>query len=112
MRMLLAALLAWLMPSRGTHRAATPIDVHALPLDEPLHGETARAMRDALRKPLGETAKAKLTILRAEDHAIVRPYLVAWEQQQERQRQRERRTAAVLATAGIDFPYGPQGRTA
>ncbi|MFD5454352.1 hypothetical protein [Streptomyces olivaceus] len=34
---------------------------------------------------------------------LVRPYVVAWEREQERQRQRDRRTAAALATLGVDF---------
>jgi hypothetical protein len=36
--------------------------------------------------------------------ALVRPYLIAHEQQREAHRQRERRRALVLATMGIDYP--------
>ncbi|MFB7575823.1 hypothetical protein [Streptomyces sp. NPDC056165] len=43
--------------------------------------------------------------LRGEDVALVRPYLIAHEREQEWQRQRDRRTALALATLGIDF-YG------
>ncbi|MEU5343218.1 hypothetical protein AB0H18_20665 [Streptomyces sp. NPDC020766] len=50
--------------------------------------------------------------LRREDHfgvivadalPLVRPYVIQQEQERERQRQRDRRTAATLATLGIDF---------
>ncbi|WP_405860135.1 hypothetical protein OG407_20905 [Streptomyces sp. NBC_01515] len=43
------------------------------------------------------------TYLRGEDTPLVRPYLVAYEREQERLRQRDRRTALTLATLGIDF---------
>ncbi|MFZ4297960.1 hypothetical protein ACOZE3_08550 [Streptomyces cinereoruber] len=35
--------------------------------------------------------------------ALVRPYYVRFEEDQERWRQRDRRTALFLATVGIDF---------
>ncbi|MFJ6987633.1 MULTISPECIES: hypothetical protein [unclassified Streptomyces] len=41
--------------------------------------------------------------LRGEDTPLIRPYLLAYEREQERRRQRDRRTAATLATLGIDF---------
>ncbi|NEB63511.1 hypothetical protein G3I61_28280 [Streptomyces diastaticus] len=42
--------------------------------------------------------------LRGEETPLIRPYLLAWEREQERRRQHDRRTAAALATLGIDFP--------
>ncbi|WP_432110766.1 hypothetical protein [Streptomyces sp. YPW6] len=39
----------------------------------------------------------------AEQIALVRPYLIAHERDRERRLQRERRTAATLATLGIDY---------
>ncbi|WP_166802813.1 MULTISPECIES: hypothetical protein [Streptomyces] len=45
-------------------------------------------------------------ILRGEDGALVRPYLIAWEQEQERRGRRDRRRATVLAALGQDFAAG------
>lgn len=64
------------------------------------------------RRPLGVERPAhwppltalRAQILRGEDVALIRPYLVAWEQEQERRRQRDRRRAALLATLGQDCP--------
>ncbi|SCD74983.1 hypothetical protein GA0115245_114727 [Streptomyces sp. di188] len=105
MRSLLAALLALFLPSRGRRRATpapvptapAPVNVRSVPVDEPLWGASARAV--------GE-------VLRGEDVALVRPFVVAWERQRERELQRERRTASTLATMGIDYPYGHQGHAA
>ncbi|MGV9238006.1 hypothetical protein [Streptomyces nigra] len=44
--------------------------------------------------------------LRGEDTPLIRPYLIAWEREQERQRQKDRRRAAVLATLGQDYTAG------
>lgn len=44
--------------------------------------------------------------LRGEDHALVRPYLVAHERQEEARRQRARRRTLWLAVHGIDV--GPR----
>ncbi|MEV0924027.1 hypothetical protein AB0I99_02620 [Streptomyces spongiicola] len=45
-------------------------------------------------------------ILRGEDGALVRPYLIAWEQEQERRGRRDRRRATVLAALGREFAAG------
>ncbi|MFF0399374.1 hypothetical protein ACFYSJ_26960 [Streptomyces sp. NPDC005248] len=86
MRTLLAALLAWLMPSTGKRRA-----------------DTAPAHPAPKRIPWPTTQPYDGPVLRGEDVALIRPYLLAYEQQREAQRQRDRRTAAALATMGIDF---------
>ncbi|MFF0086071.1 hypothetical protein ACFYR1_41220 [Streptomyces canus] len=44
--------------------------------------------------------------LRGEDHALVRPYLVAHERREEARRQRARRRVLWLAVHGIDV--GPR----
>jgi hypothetical protein len=83
MRTILALILGWLMPAKGSHRATqepatvptTPRPVRPIPA--PLNGH---------------------------DVALIRPYLVAWETEQEQHRQQERRRAAVLATFGQDYP--------
>jgi hypothetical protein len=84
MRTLLALILGWLMPAKGTHRAApepaaapAPVRRSTRPVPVPLDGEAV---------------------------ALIRPYLTAWETERERGRQRERRRAAVLATLGQDYP--------
>ena len=41
--------------------------------------------------------------LAGEEVSFVRPYLVAWEAERGRRLQRERRTAAALASFGIDY---------
>lgn len=45
-------------------------------------------------------------VLRGEDTALVRPYLVAHERRQEERRQRARRRVLWLAASGVDF--GPR----
>ncbi|MFJ9996095.1 hypothetical protein [Streptomyces werraensis] len=44
--------------------------------------------------------------IEADGLPLVRPYVIAWEREQEQRRQRERRRAAVLATLGQDYPAG------
>lgn len=111
MRTLLALLLSWLMPSTGKRRAQTAdqistpdtadtptprliITPSALGVEQPSH-----------RPPLPRRPQ----VLRGEDVALIRPYLIAWEQEQERRRQRDRRRAAVLATLGQDCPASMLG---
>lgn len=59
------------------------------------------------RRPLPDHVQARRAPLDGHAHALVRPYVVTREQGRAaelvRRVQRERRTAAVLATAGIDY---------
>jgi hypothetical protein len=98
MRTLVERLLRIFLPAQGSRRAqARPTATVAVRVDEPLYGSAARAVGVRLR---------------GEDVALVRPYVVAWERQREREAQRERRTAAALATCGVDYPHGHQGSAA
>ncbi|GFH34025.1 hypothetical protein SCWH03_02300 [Streptomyces pacificus] len=114
-RTLLALLLSWLMPSTGRRRAQTaPRGTHAPP-----NRGTADAPARRLfitRRPLGVERPAhwppltalRAQILRGEDGALIRPYLIAWEQEQEQERRgrRDRRRATVPAALGRDFASG------
>jgi hypothetical protein len=59
----------------------------------------------ALQLPadLPEHVRERFRPLPADDVPLIRPYLVEHEREVERQLQRERRTAAALATLGIDY---------
>jgi hypothetical protein len=87
MRKLIRRAAEWLMPSRGKHCAGTA----------PVPAQPAPAPRT-----LVVTTRPVLDIIDGDATAMVRPFLVAHEQ--ERQRQAERRIALALATMGIDFP--------
>lgn len=54
-------------------------------------------------RPLPDHIAERSRPLVGEEVAFVRPYLVAWEAEQERRLQHERRTAAALASLGIDY---------
>ncbi|KOX19333.1 hypothetical protein ADL06_29695 [Streptomyces sp. NRRL F-6491] len=91
------------MPSTGTRRASA---------SRPANGPTppASPTRRLLitREPVDTGLPALRSpreprYLRGEDVALVRPYYVRFEEDQERRRQRDRRTALFLATVGIDF---------
>jgi hypothetical protein len=56
--------------------------------------------------PVGRAPRITGGVLRAEDVALVRPYVVAFERRREAQRQRDRRRALWLALHGIDV--GPR----
>ncbi|WP_405418221.1 hypothetical protein [Streptomyces microflavus] len=92
MRNPIAALLAWLLsvcaPGSGRRRPeGAPVDPDA----------RARATRPRSPYGLGER-------LAGEDSALVRPYLVAYERQEERARQHLRRLSLVMAADfGIDL---------
>ncbi|MET9954550.1 hypothetical protein ABZ135_23820 [Streptomyces sp. NPDC006339] len=58
--------------------------------------------------PVPEHVRARRMPLRGEDTALIRPYALA-EDTLEFGIIRERRTAAVLATLGVDYPYGYSG---
>ncbi|MEU6650487.1 hypothetical protein ABZ904_13805 [Streptomyces sp. NPDC046900] len=91
MRTLLEWLLSLLLPAQGKRRAES----------EP----AAPILRAPAQRPAGDA-------IDADTLPLVRPYLVAWERRQEREAQRERRTAAALASFGVDYPYGPQAGVA
>lgn len=92
---LIAALLAWFLPARGRRRAAA--------------SQPAQRVRSALP---AHRSPRPAEVLDADSLPLVPRYLVHHERAQEALRQRERRTAAALATLGIDYPYGPQGSAA
>jgi hypothetical protein len=103
-RSLLAVLLSWLMPSTGKRRATPP--AHTVPTqrltDEPTRRLTITRSAVGVEIPSHRSPRPP-AYLRGEDTPLIRPYLLAYEREQERRRQRDRRTAATLATLGIDF---------
>ncbi|CAG7626065.1 hypothetical protein [Actinacidiphila bryophytorum] len=102
MRSLLALILSWLMPSTGKRRATPPTPTPHL-TDEPTRRLTITRAAVGVELPSHRSPRPP-AYLRGEDTPLIRPYLVAHEREQERRRQRDRRTAAALATLGIDFP--------
>jgi hypothetical protein len=89
MRELIRWVLSLFLPPSGKRRSTEPAE--PAPVARPVPPvRPARAERFA---PLDGGAVA-----------LVRPYLVAWEREQERRRQRDRRRAAVLASLGQDYP--------
>ena len=86
-------LLEWppslFLPARGKRRADTA------PAVQPAPTPVRRLVR---------TTRPAARIIDGDATALVRPFLVAHEKEQERQRQAERRVALALATMGIDFP--------
>ncbi|GAQ68957.1 hypothetical protein T45_00677 [Streptomyces turgidiscabies] len=104
MRTLLALILSWLMPSTGKRRATPPAPTEHHPLtDEPTRRLTITRSAVGVELPSHRSPRPP-AYLRGEDTPLIRPYLIAHEREQERRRQRDRRTAATLATLGIDFP--------
>jgi hypothetical protein len=89
-RSLLLATLALFLPARGKRRAN--------------HTPPPAVPRPTVR-PVRRTPKHSAP-LDGHEVALVRPYLIAWEREQEQRRQRERRRAAVLATMGQDYAAG------
>ncbi|MEU2584785.1 hypothetical protein ABZ612_17870 [Streptomyces avermitilis] len=90
---LLEPLLRLLLPGTGRRRrTAATAPAHRRPTHSYDHGQTARHSGS---RPL-----------RGEDNAMVRPYLVAHERNEEARRQRARRRALWLAVHGIDI--GPR----
>ncbi|MGP8301708.1 hypothetical protein [Streptomyces inhibens] len=81
-------LLRWLLPTRGRHRSTG-----ALP---------AASHEDAPTLVLPRVLVQQPGLLRGEDVALIRPYVLTSEERQERRLQRGRRRALVLATYGID----------
>ncbi|MEU5366645.1 hypothetical protein ABZ354_24775 [Streptomyces sp. NPDC005925] len=95
MRNLIAALRARFPASRGTR----PGGPHPVP--------TPPAA--AIPSPAPRSSRRVTDAIPADAVPVVRPYVVHWERHCERRMQQERRVAAVLATFGADYPYGPQG---
>ncbi|MFE0701158.1 hypothetical protein [Streptomyces sp. NPDC058872] len=58
--------------------------------------------------PTPDHVHARNTMLCGEDTPLIRPYVLA-ENTMKLGAVRERRTAAVLATLGVDYPYGYAG---
>ncbi|MDX2646137.1 hypothetical protein PV341_21755 [Streptomyces sp. PA03-1a] len=79
---LISALVARFLPARGRGQAEALQSAQPVP--------TYRSPRPA-------------EVIDADDLPLVPHYLVAFELRREQQAQRERRTAAVLATMGIDY---------
>jgi hypothetical protein len=61
------------------------------------------APRPRQTHPLPAHVEERFRPIIGEQVALVRPYLINFEQQHERDLQRERRTAAALADLGIDY---------
>lgn len=98
MRDLIALLVHWLRAllghaQPGRHSAAYL--AHTPPRPAP------RLSPD--ESPLPPHVAERFRPLDAEQVALVRPYLIAYEQERERRLQKERRTAATLATLGIEY---------
>lgn len=104
MRTVLALILSWLMPAQGKRRAATEGE-HTTHSPDTADEPTQRLIitRNAVGVVRPAHSPRSPEYLRGEDISLIRPYLIAWEREQEQQRQRDRRTAATLATLGIDF---------
>ncbi|MCX5524146.1 hypothetical protein OG342_14915 [Streptomyces bobili] len=111
MRTVLALILSWLMPSTGKRRAAAEgvdtVGPIARTADEPTialraGGVVRPASRSTWPTPLAQD-QDHFGVIVADGLPLVRPYVIQNEQERERQRQRDRRTAATLATIGIDF---------
>ena len=105
-RLVLAWVSALLAPrASGRHRARpasrAPRATYPLPVQGPLRAPRRpdpRALPRA-RSPYGLEAP-----LRGEDVELIRPYLIAYEEQQREQQRRERRRALVFAAHfGIDL---------
>ncbi|MGW2562582.1 hypothetical protein ACWCXB_25705 [Streptomyces sp. NPDC001514] len=77
-------LLRFLLPARGCHRGA---------VRPPVVGPDTPTLR---------LPRVHVPLLRGEDTALVRPYLVALEQRQKARLQAARRRALLFAVHGID----------
>lgn len=98
MRDLIALLTHWLRAllghtRPGRHSAAYLSPTPPRPASRPSHNE----------RPLPPHVVERSRPLDAEQVALVRPYLIAHERDRERRLQKERRTAAALATLGIEY---------
>ncbi|MFJ5303784.1 hypothetical protein [Streptomyces sp. NPDC088350] len=82
-------LLRFLLPGPGSRRRVVAAPARQRPTPAYADGHTAR--------------RAGSRPLRGEDHAMVRPYLVAHEQRAEAKRRRARRRALWVAVHGVDI---------
>ncbi|KOG21274.1 MULTISPECIES: hypothetical protein [Streptomyces] len=117
MQDLIAALLAWLLgvlaPGCGQRRAGTPppFPAYARGVEEsrPTTTPARQSPRERIGSPQGSTTHPRppyglAETFAGEDTALIRPYLIACERQEERARQRWRCVSLVLAADfGIDL---------
>lgn len=97
MRDLIALLSHWLRVLLGHATPGRHAAAHFA------HDPAPMSRPQTTARPVPEHVRERFRPLIAEQVALVRPYLVAYEQQREQRLQRERRTAAVLAEVGIDY---------
>ncbi|MEV0370771.1 hypothetical protein AB0I10_13220 [Streptomyces sp. NPDC050636] len=94
-----------ILPPFGRHRAAetyaTSEPRAVTPSGRLIHVPMVRG-EDAPTLALPRVTVRHSGLLRGEDTALIRPYLLTPEERQERRAQRERRRALILATYGID----------
>ncbi len=99
---LVSGLRGWVRsppPRTAALPALDGVPLHLVPVPVPVARRRGREWPPAPRSPYGLD-----TPLDGEETALVRPYLVEYEQRQERARQRRRRLARVLAADfGVDF---------
>lgn len=88
MRNLIAVLLAWFLPPRGTHRA------------EPVRTRPACALPRLLPS---FRAPRPADVIEADGLPVVRPYVLHHEREQMRKQQRAGRAASLRAVAGCYF---------
>lgn len=109
MRDLIARALLWvlriLLPAHGRHSTTAP-QPHPTPDPAPVSPWSS-----PWSTPTPAHVIERHTPLRGEDIALVRPYVPTGDYDTLNLRlvQRERRTAAVLATLGVDWPYTYDG---
>ncbi len=89
------------MPSTGKRRATSPAPTQHPLTDQPTRRLTITRSAVGVELPSHRFPRPP-AYLRGEDTPLIRPYLIACEREQERRLQRDRRTAATLATLGID----------
>ncbi|MFE0643407.1 hypothetical protein ACFW2Y_17615 [Streptomyces sp. NPDC058877] len=75
---------------------------------KPLPALTGPPMRPCPTTPTPEHVRARRAPLRGEDTPLIRPYVLV-DETLDLGIIRERRTAAVLATLGVDYAYGYTG---
>jgi hypothetical protein len=68
--------------------------------------EPIREIRQPESVPIRRRRLQESAQLVSEEAALIRPYVIAWEREQERRRQRERRQAALLPRVGQTFARG------
>ena len=92
------------MPSTGKRRATPAPTQHPLTDQPTITFRAVTSSRSLVSVDLPAPRSPRPPVyLRGEDTPLIRQYLLAYEREQERRRQRDGRTAAILATLGIDF---------